>query len=101
MDNISARVQRNEKNQIKATLTLNDRNIKGTLTVNNNNMQGVLGASRTYPVIKVQEKTTVSSLVKQEIVPDEPFKLSKVTINPLPITRTLNSKGGYTIQIGV
>lgn len=93
-------LQRDRKYSLKGTLTPNKNNIDGVLTSNNYNVNGVLETLRVYPVVKTQEKTAYSSLVRQEVVPDGNLKLSKVTIEPLPVRRELNEKGGYTVTIG-
>jgi len=101
MDSLSGLLQRNTIGQLSGTLTLNNYNISGSLTPNNYSMSGNLGASRVYPVVPTQEKTVVSSLVQQIVVPDQNKKLSKVTVQALPVSRVLNEQGGYTITIGV
>lgn len=90
MANLTGTIQRNYTEQLK-----------GTLSQSNLNMVGTLDASRTYPAVPTQEKTVTSSLVRQIVLPDGDKKLSKVTVEPLPITRVINDKGGYTINIGV
>lgn len=47
-----------------------------------------------------QTKTATPSHVVQEIDPDLGYVLSKVTVYAIPKTETLNSAGGYTIEIG-
>lgn len=88
MDSITARVQSNRTEQLQGFLTPNNQGIKASLG---------------YYVVnaQTQRKTATSSLVRQEVVPDAGYTLSRVTIQPLPVTRELNAKGGYTIKIGV
>lgn len=100
MDSISARIQRNEKPQLKGTLTSTFLNMSGVLSVEQYNLQGMITAVRTYPVVPTQEKTVVSSLQEQIVLPDANLKLSKVIVQPLPVSRVLNDKGGYTVTIG-
>lgn len=90
MDNISGRIQRNRTEQMI-----------GYLTPRNKNVEGTLNTMRVYPITKTQEKTAISSLVDQEVRPDENFTLSKVKIQALPVNREINEKGGYTVTIGV
>lgn len=89
MDSLTGIIRRNTREPLT-----------GVLTPNNNNLSGTLETLRVYPVVKTQEKTAYSSLVRQEVVPDGNLKLSKVTIEPLPVRRELNEKGGYTVIIG-
>ena len=100
MDSIRATVQRNDRKKLVGALTTNTFNISGKLTTNNLSMSARLGAVRVYPIVPTQEKTAISSLVRQEVTPDGNNKLSKVIIEPLPVSRVLNEKGGYTVIIG-
>lgn len=53
------------------------------------------------PIITTEEKTTTSSLSAQVITPSAGIDyLTKVEINPLPVTYELNEAGGYTVTIG-
>lgn len=100
-DNLSGVLQRNRVGQLSGVLTANNFNISGNLTPNNYSMSGTLGASRVYPAVPTQEKIIFSSLAQQVVVPDQGKKLSKVTVQGLPVSRILNDKNGYTVTIGV
>ena len=61
---------------------------------------GVLG-TYTGEGVTAQTKSATSSLVAQTILPDSGYDyLAEVDIAPIPVTRTLNSSGGYTVVIG-
>lgn len=108
--NIAGSLTQNKEN-VTADLTPNKLNIEGNLTINGSimegeltpskiNIEGTLEVERVYPVVKTQEKTAVSSLDRQYVTPDENYTLSKVTIDPLPVSRVLNTANGYTVTIG-
>lgn len=51
--------------------------------------------------VKSQSKTVTPKTEAQTILPDSGYThLSQVTVEGIPITRTLNSAGGYTVKIG-
>lgn len=51
--------------------------------------------------IKTQSKTVAPSVVQQIISPDDEYDyLSRVTVNAIPYTETVNEAGGITVRIG-
>lgn len=63
---------------------------------------GVEGTMTGTEDIKAQSKSVTPSFSQQVITPDSPSYnyLSQVTVTAIPVQKTLNEQGGYTITIG-
>lgn len=47
-----------------------------------------------------ETKTVTPTFSTQTVLPTSADYLSQVTVNPIPVTETLNSSGGYTVTVG-
>lgn len=92
------RANLNGRCAIQGTLSL-DIGITGELSANDE-LSAKISALRIYPVFPTQEKTVTSSLERQIVLPDGENKLSKVTVEALPVRREPSEVGGTTVIIG-
>lgn len=47
-----------------------------------------------------EAKTVTPTFAEQTVLPTTADYLSQVTVNPIPVTKVINSTGGYTITVG-
>ena len=62
----------------------------------------ILGTVGTYSGegVTAEAKEATPSFVEQTIVPTTTDYLSQVKVKPIPVTKTLNASGGYTVVVG-
>ena len=92
------RANLNGRCAIEGTLSMNV-SITGELSANDE-LSAEISALRIYPVFPTQEKTVTSSLERQIVLPDGENKLSRVTVEALPVRREPSEVGGTTVIIG-
>lgn len=62
----------------------------------------ILGETGTYAgeSVTAEAKEVTPSFSQQNVLPTTTDYLSQVTVKPIPVTKVLNSTGGYTVTVG-